>query len=70
MRRNAVSTSVLRWSPYRNGTDQQDPLQLENLLSVRRELVRSIMRELDLATRQPRPWRHSLTESSPSYVIN
>lgn len=27
------------------------------------ELVRSVMRELDLVPCQPRPWRHSLTES-------
>jgi transposase InsO family protein len=25
------------------------------------ELIRSIMRELDLQPRQPKPWRHSLT---------
>jgi transposase InsO family protein len=29
------------------------------------ELVRSIMRELDLVPCQPRPWRHSLTEADP-----
>lgn len=29
------------------------------------ELVRSIMRELDLVPCQPRPWRHNLTESDP-----
>lgn len=30
------------------------------------ELVRSIMRELGLVACQPRPWRHSLTESDPT----
>ena len=29
------------------------------------ELVRSLMRELDLVACQPRPWRHNLTESDP-----
>lgn len=33
------------------------------------ELMRSIMRELDLVTCQPKPWRHSLTESGPSGPI-
>ena len=30
------------------------------------ELVRGIMRELDLVPCQPRPWRHSLTEADPA----
>lgn len=30
------------------------------------ELVRSIMRDLGLVACQPRPWRHTLTESDPS----
>ena len=33
------------------------------------ELVRSVMRELDLVACQPRPWRHSLTESGASGLI-
>lgn len=33
------------------------------------ELVRSLMRELGLVACQPRPWRHSLTESGPSGPI-
>jgi putative transposase len=30
------------------------------------ELVRALMRELDLVPCQPRPWRHSLTEADPA----
>lgn len=33
------------------------------------ELVRGLMRELGLIACQPRPWRHSLTESGPSGPI-
>jgi hypothetical protein len=30
------------------------------------ELVRKLMRELELVPGQPRPWRHSLTEQGPA----
>lgn len=33
------------------------------------ELIRVLMRDLDLVPCQPRPWRHSLTESGPSGPI-
>jgi len=36
---------------------------------VSAELVRALMRELGLVACQPRPWRHSLTESGPSGPI-
>jgi len=37
--------------------------------SVDDELVRQLMRELDLVPCQPRPWRHSLTEQGPAGPI-